>query len=139
MICINCQSGDYKVIYTERYPCSHCEGELVIEYCMCEQCGLLWRGADGVVIEGSATHTEDVLNILDPMSQLGNSSPEDLSEEDREFLDKIEKELKRTGEVETMADMVHRCLHCNSLAHEVRPGYYECENCDFSWGVVRFE
>ena len=36
----------------------------------------------------------------------------------------------------TMQEMVHHCLRCNSFAYEVEPGHYKCSKCEFSWEVI---
>lgn len=49
--------------------------------------------------------------------------------------------------METMGDLIHRCLGCNELAYEAEVEHcertgervyvmYRCSKCDFSWEVM---
>lgn len=140
MICLNCESKEYKVIYSESYPCSHCGEDLVVEYCMCPDCSTLWRAIDGNIATESLVNTEDLMHMLTPLNQSVGINPDDLSAEDREMFNRIEEELNKyanvDGEALTMSDMVHKCIKCNSIVHESKPGYFECEECGFSWEVM---
>lgn len=44
-------------------------------------------------------------------------------------------EAYETCEVK-MADYIHKCLMCDSLAYETSPTEYVCSVCNFSWEVL---
>ena len=143
MICLNCNSTNSKIMYSESYPCSHCGGDLVVEYCMCIDCGTIWRAIDGAISTESVVNADDLMNILTPFNQFMNVQQGELSPEDQKMLDNIEKELNKhateDGQATTMSDMLHKCLKCESVVHEAKPGYFECDECGFSWEVVSFD
>ena len=143
MICLNCRSEEYLVIYTEEYPCSHCGEDITIEFCTCTECGALWRAVDGKIIEESIVTTDDLIRGLTPINDYITRTEEDMTEEEKEFMKKIEAEILKHENLDSenvsMSDIIHRCLKCETIADEIKPGFFECPACKFSWEVFKFE
>ena len=55
----------------------------------------------------------------------------------------MEKEIGKIDKINigeaVMTDYVHKCLKCNSVAHETEPDLYVCDECGFEWEITRFE
>lgn len=143
MICLNCESEFFSVIYAEVYPCAHCGEDLIIEFCSCTKCGTLWRAVNGEIIKESVVTTDDLINALTPLNDFVSRTESEMTSEEKEFLKRIEEELIKHDKIETdqasMGDMIHRCMKCETIVDEVRPGVFECPACEFSWEVFKFE
>ena len=120
MECVNC-GGKGEVFATESYPCSHCGEKLIMEYCMCPTCGIVWRTIDGIVDQDSLFTEEARIDFeVDGMEQALN-----------ELM--MNKETERS-----MDECINRCLRCNSISYEVKKGSFKCSDpdCGFEWEVI---
>ena len=135
MKCFKCDSDKEASFFEETFECK-CGEKLVFNYNLCPDCGLSWRSVNGEPTDDSAVYFNDLMSFASDLSP-------DISEEEMELLKNMEKEIDKidkviTGEA-TMTDYVHKCLKCNSVAHEISPDRYVCDICGFEWGITRFE
>jgi len=135
MNCFKCNSDKEASFFEEVFECK-CGEKLVFNYNLCPDCGLSWRSVNGEPSEDSIVYFDDLMSFVSPTS-------DDLSDEELGIVKNMEKEIDKidkinTGEA-TMTDYVHKCLKCNSVAHEVEPDKYACDNCGFEWEINRFE
>lgn len=144
MICLNCNSEDYEVTMSESFQCSHCDGYIFIEYCMCKECSSIWRAIDGVIDEKNVVSPEDLMGMIGdngPLSGMMTIDADAIDMHDEDFLKRIEEEIMKhdnKSDSATMADLVHKCMKCQAVAYEIKPGFYECVECGFSWEVIDF-
>lgn len=138
MICPNCESEYCNIMYGESFPCAHCDEDFVIEYYTCKKCNAVFRALNGEADIDTMISPNDITNVFNPLYNTAEVKPEELSEEEREFLNKIEKEITRSDPT-TMSDLIHRCVRCDAVVHESKPGAYECDECGFSWEIINFE
>lgn len=139
MICAHCDSENYEVTMNESFPCSHCDGYVFVEYCICKDCGTLWRAINGEVDAANIITPDDFINMLNPPPAM---DLKDLDMSDKVFMNRIEEELAkydRRDNAQSMSDLIHRCVKCSAVAHETKPGYFECDDCGFSWEVIDFD
>lgn len=140
MICFKCDGGRESAFLKEEVPCMHCDGINFVEYNLCPDCGWLWRSINGEPIEEGQAHLND---LGDFASMFADPDMLEMMPEEQAILDSIQDELKRMERVEkgeiTMSDMIHRCLHCNAVAHEIKRGLFKCSDCGFEWEVIRFD
>lgn len=123
MECVSCE-GKGKVFAVESYPCSHCNEKLVMEYYMCEACGLVWRTIDGIVDQDSLFTEEDRGDFeADGMEQA------------------LSELMMRKDATRSMDECINRCLRCNSISYEVKKGSFKCSDsdCGFEWEVIECE
>lgn len=123
MECIHCESVG-KVFAEESYPCTHCGEKVIMEYYMCENCGLVWRTVDGAVDQGSLFTEEDRCDFeVDGMEKALNEL------------------VVNRKDTPSMSECISRCLKCNVISYEVKEGEFECSdpNCGFRWEVIKCE
>lgn len=141
MICLKCNSENYTVMMSESFQCSHCDGYIFLEYCTCDNCGAMWRAIDGEIDEKNIVTPDDLVNMITPLGGMITMDPADSPLIDEDFVKRLEEELLKHENKEnaaSMADLVHRCMRCQALAYESKPGNYECSECGFSWEVLDF-
>lgn len=135
MKCFKCGSDKEASFFEEIFECK-CGEKLVFNYNLCPDCGLSWRSVNGEPTEDSAVYFNDLMSFA-------SNLPEDMTDEEIEIVKNMEKEIDKIDKVNTgdavMTDYVHKCLKCNSVAHEINPGVYVCDACGFEWEVMRFE
>lgn len=135
MKCFKCGSDKEASFFEEVFECK-CGEKLVFNYNLCPDCGLSWRSVNDEPSEDSIVYFDDLMSSV-------SSTSEDLSEEELEIVKNMEKEIckidKITAGDATMSDYVHKCLKCNSVAHEVSQDIYVCDECGFEWEITRFE
>ena len=135
MKCFKCDSTEDASFFEEIFECS-CGEKLVLNYNLCPDCGLSWRSVNDEPSEDSVIYFNDLISFVSDMSN-------DLSEEEIELVKNMENEIDKIYKIDkgeaTMTDYVHKCLRCNSVAHELEPDKYICEECGFEWEITRFE
>jgi uncharacterized Zn ribbon protein len=139
MECFKCDSTKDAAFFKESFPCGHCDEENLMEYNMCPDCGWMWRSVNGIAFEESQMHIQDMGDFAGLMM---GEAPE-LTEDDQAILDNVSEHIERVQKIDSgeasMADYVHKCLHCNSTAVDVNDGRYICTDCTFEWEIVKFE
>lgn len=135
MVCVKCQSKTAIIFASEDFTCE-CGKVHTLTHCGCADCGMLWREMDGQLFGDSEIPFEELADFMAPVDP----------EEEQRIFDNLVKEIEKMDRVQEggswgMADYVHRCLKCNSIAHEISPGTYKCgdEGCGFEWEVVNFD
>jgi uncharacterized Zn ribbon protein len=140
MNCFKCESKQDAAFFKEVFPCLHCEEENLIEYNICPDCGWMWRSVNGVPMDDSQMHIQDLGDFAGLM--MGEDPPE-MTEEEASIMENITDHLSKIDKMErgeaSMSDYVHKCLRCESTAVDVNDGKYICRDCDFEWEVVRFD
>ena len=137
MNCPNCNSDGESAFHSESFTCG-CGEEMLFEYNICPDCGLMWRTVNGEVMPDSMVSYDD---LMEPLNQ---SKKVVITEEELAVLKNMEQELMKVdkiekGETTSMADYVHNCLKCGAVAHEVTPGRYQCGECEFEWEMIKFD
>jgi predicted nucleic acid-binding Zn-ribbon protein len=120
--CIECGSSYVDQYYEEVVPCSHCGENTVIDYFACSECGIMWKEVDGIVIDNSKSAMKELDEFFDT----------DVFSEAVEFFD---EELLKLDKPKSMQDLVHKCIKCNTVAYEVKPGKFHCPDCGFEWEI----
>lgn len=135
MKCFKCGSNKEASFFEETFECK-CGEKLVFNYNLCPDCGLSWRSVNDEPSDDSAVYFNDLMSFASGLSG-------EVTEEEAELLKNMEKEIDKIDKVisgeASMTDYVHKCLKCNSVAHEVEPDKYVCDECGFEWGITRFE
>jgi len=145
MICFKCNGGNEAAFFQEKFPCHHCEEDNVIEYNICPDCGWMWRSINGKPTDDSQMHAQDLNDFASLMFNDGNEAfnHDDLTPEEQAIMENISEHLVKVEKMDrgeaSMADYVHKCLHCGSTAVDVNGGVYKCTDCDFEWEVVKFD
>jgi len=123
MKCAEC-SNIVNHMYDEDIQCE-CGHTIVIQYYICNGCGFIYRFKDGEFMDGvavSAPIVDMAMDyLLDAVSEDIGAVSEDIGEEDANRF--------------TMSNFLHSCIKCESVATEIKPGYYVCTSCDFEWEV----
>lgn len=122
MKCTEC-SNNVTHMYDEDIQCE-CGHTIVIQYYICNGCGFICRFKDGNFMDGMAV-SAPMVNIamdylLDAVSEDVGAISEDTGEEDERF---------------NMSSFLHHCIKCESVATEIKTGYYVCTSCNFEWEV----
>jgi len=102
--CIHCGEIKALLLFVDPLKCLKCGEDLNVEYCHCGACEKAWRSINGIVVDPFCAITID-------------ATPQDL-----------ERLLNSN-----MTDLLHRCVECNAVAVEVRPGYFKCTECSCEW------
>lgn len=120
MKCIECSGNYIEQYYEEVVPCSHCDGEIVIHYFACMDCGIMWKEVDGEVIDNSVKKSaiSELEEVVD----------------DQDFMD-FDKTLTFLDQPKSMQDLLHKCIRCEAPAYEVSPNCFRCSICDFEWEI----
>ena len=145
MICFKCDSGQEAAFSQEIFPCGHCDEENVVEYNICPSCGWMWRSVNGIPLEGSEIHAQDLGDFADLLMAGTDESfdNDDLTPEEQAIMENINEHLVKVDKMgrgeASMGDYIHKCLQCNSTAVDVSAGKYTCMDCSFEWEVVKFE
>lgn len=128
MNCIRCGSSKSFVFLTEKIPCTCCNNYTDLCYYSCESCGNIWRVVDGKPLEeGFMSHSMEEVRELN----LSETTLEEL----QKAIEAAEKEAEEIP-VNTMSDMLHRCLRCENIAYEVSNRCFKCPKCGFEWEVI---
>ena len=125
MICLSCDSENYEVVMSESFQCSHCDGYVILEYCLCKECQTMWRAIDGQVDEKNIVSAEEFTNMFDQPGNLIVADPDNMPKMDEEFLRRLEEEVmkhEKKDSVTTMSDLVHKCVSCQAVAYEIHRG-----------------
>ncbi len=117
MKCINCGSKNSNTFFTETIPCSHCNEVNDVAYHACQSCGLIWKSIGDKIIEGVMFTEPDLGQIL--------------SESMDEISSFVEKSSKNS-----MKEIIHKCLRCETTSFEIGPKLYHCPDCGFEWEVI---
>lgn len=122
MKCINCPGQKAATILVEIFPCNHCNGEIKVEYNVCNGCGTAWKTMGGELVPGMAFFDVGLGNFFD----------------DEELFNALELDHYDSNKDKSyMSDYVHKCLRCHSIAYEVKEGLYKCKECDFEWEIIK--
>jgi len=120
MNCVTCGSENISVFFSETIPCTSCNEANVISFQICNDCGVIWKAVNDVLLKGTA--------FVDPeLSSFISDKIVDNPEFDNWFDTKVDI---------TMDEVVHRCLKCNAISFESKPNVFCCSSCDFTWGSV---
>jgi uncharacterized Zn ribbon protein len=135
MKCFKCDSDKEASFFEEVFECK-CGEKLVFNYNLCPDCGLSWRSVNDEPSEDSIVYFDDLMSFVNPTS-------DEFSDEELEIMKNMENEIGKIDKINTgeaaMTDYVHKCLKCNSVAHEIEPDLYVCDECGFEWEITRFE
>jgi hypothetical protein len=104
--CIHCEQDKAILLFVDPLKCLKCGEDVNVEYWNCSACNGSWRSINGVVVDPNCAITVD-------------ATPEDL-----------EKLFNSS-----LIDSLHRCVECNAIAVEVRPGYFKCTECPCEWEI----
>jgi len=115
MKCIGCGKNSATIALIEAFPCRHCNGEIHLEYNVCQECGKAWKTVDGEFISGTM--------LFDTGLGEAYYGEEEMKDEEEKM--------------SYMNDYIHKCLKCNSIACEVEPNLYRCPICGFEWEVIK--
>ena len=138
MNCIHCGSSNTDVFFKEDIPCCHCEGAITVVYEACGDCNLMWKSVDGEVISNSADTLDELNDVL--LYELDKGpviSDEEAMVAMDDFLNFLKEEADDSPIVDSMQDLLHKCLRCESISYEVRPRHYLCPECGFEWEVLQ--
>ena len=117
MNCINCGSENFNTFFTETIPCAHCDEINNISYHACQSCGLIWKSIGGKILEGVMFTEPDLGQLLN------------------ESMDKISSFMESSSK-NSMQEVIHKCLRCNTISFEIGPKLYHCPDCGFEWEVI---
>jgi uncharacterized Zn ribbon protein len=135
MKCFKCDSEKEASFFEEVFECK-CGEKLVFNYNLCPDCGMSWRSVNDEVSDDSAVYFNDLMSFASMLSG-------DLTEEEETILKNMEIEVGKIEKINigdaAMTDYVHKCLKCNSAAHETEQDKYVCDVCGFEWEITRFE
>ncbi len=120
MKCINCDNEVDK-FFSESFVCPGCGDSVVVDYYHCGKCNNMWKAQDDQPVFGF-----DLENMPIPENIL-------------DMFDKIEEELLKMEESDTMSTFIHKCIQCNSICYETESGRFECPECGFEWEVISCE
>ncbi len=120
MECTNC-GNEVEEFFSEEIECHSCHDLIVIGYYHCKECNTTWKAQDEVPIFS--------VNFNDA------GFPEDVLE----LFDKVEEEMTKLEESNSMSELVHKCIGCHAICYEVADGTYKCPECDFEWEVIKCE
>jgi hypothetical protein len=123
MNCVNCGSENHAVVMIESIPCSHCGGELRIEYNLCKECGMAWKAVDGEPLPESTFFDVGLDEIFD--------EEELLKDFGIIFKNSVDEEPNN------MKDYIHNCLRCSIPCFETDENTWECPSCGFIWEVIK--
>ena len=115
MKCINCGFSTPFLFFTEEVDCFYCNEHNIIDYYLCNECGMVFRILNNTIDE--------------VMAQLGPDRTEHL-------YSKMTQRAAPLDEFKTMGEIIHRCLKCNSIAYEIKSNVYECSRCSFVWETI---
>jgi hypothetical protein len=118
--CPECGEMTGHIMHIDEFPCK-CGDVVTVEYAVCD-CGMSWRAADGTFVDGCNMSIENVEELL--------SEVENFFEDQEVFAGE--------NSVDSMEDLIHKCLKCGAVATHPRPDLYECTACGFSWEVDKF-
>ncbi len=118
--CPECEKMTGRLMHVDVFPCK-CGDKLEVEYTVCD-CGLSWRSIDGAFIDGCNISVDNIGELLDEVEEF--------------FEDQDIFEGEDVGD--SMEDLIHKCIKCDEIATQSRPGLYECTACEFSWEVDKF-
>lgn len=114
MFCINCGSSNVTNIFAENYICSKCGDTNIVEYYSCAACNIIWKAIDGELVDKKLFF----LSALSPETA------------------KICKLMSDNTEGRSMSEIIHRCLHCNTVSYEKEERVWHCPECGFEWEVI---
>ena len=132
MGCINCENNDISNYYEEVIPCKHCGNDTIIDYFVCNACGIMWKEIDGEVIDNSAD-AEDAINELFPENEYIITDDFIDLFKDGSDINYFELDL---SDKSSMQDMIHKCIRCNATSFEIKPRLYHCPDCGFEWEIL---
>ena len=112
MNCINCGSKELNTFFTETLPCSHCDEINEIAYHACEVCGMVWRSIGNKISDDIMFYGPDLASFLSELP-----TPENINNN-------------------SMQEIIHRCLRCNTVSFEIGTKLYHCPDCSFEWEVI---
>lgn len=111
MNCVSCKSKNSNTFFTEVVSCSHCNKDNNIAYHACQDCGLIWKSVDNKIMENIMFTDPDLGQLL------SNSLDENYTNN-------------------SMNEIIHKCLRCNTIAFEIKHNLYHCPDCSFEWEVI---
>lgn len=117
MQCLVCEDGESIIMSEDSIPCK-CGDIIIIEYHLCEECGAIWKMANGELIEDSLLSAENMDDMLTDMGSF------------------IEKNFNDDANFTTLGGYIHKCLDCGIIAYEMDEGVYKCPGCGFEWEVI---
>jgi hypothetical protein len=115
MNCCVCKGENVTNFSVERIECVHCGGSTEILYMGCDDCGTMWKSVNGEIIEC-----------------ISENIPQEMLDDEAAAIQVMDLEPKNG----TMSEMIHKCLRCEAVSHEIGDGYYRCSNCNFEWEVL---
>lgn len=115
MNCPECGNESGALLYEDNIKCS-CGHELVIGYCLCNNCGFVWRLRDGEYIDGGPVTQGSMDMAIDSIVKA--LTPQDFCSE---------------GSV--LMDALHPCVRCGKTATETDRNNFICVHCGFEWEV----
>jgi len=125
MKCPDCERNSGEVIYGEEFICDKCDGELIINYCVCHTCGYSWRLKNNEFLDGHKIDEETINQML--------GSFETFLKEELGTTKSIIREVKNCSK---MSDIIHVCIKCGEIAHPIDDCSFECPACGFKWEVL---
>jgi len=119
MECPKCGST-VTILYTDELLCDACGNDILIDYCVCDECGFSFRSQNNKFLDENMI--EDV-SLLDKFDELLSEAVDD---------------YEPVSVDESMLDQLRACIRCGSLkAYEESPGVFRCPECDFSWEILK--
>ena len=124
MKCLRCDNEDLMRFMDDTIDCCDCGTKLHYVHYLCSNCGMSWKTVNDNVV----TKSDLQAMFVNLMEYMGN----------------LENETRKADAIKegtaNMVDYIHKCIKCQSVSYEERPGTYRCLNpeCEFEWEVLRF-
>ena len=123
--CPRCGHQTGVVVHVDEIPCV-CGKLTNVEYVACE-CGYSWRSANDQILDECQIEVSEAEELKSDLEAFLKEQGFDLEHLDNANLS------ESLGN--SMQDMIHKCLRCDSLAIKVSQNLYECTECNFAWEV----
>lgn len=123
--CIKCKDMEARPFLVEPIKCNKCDDITYIIYFKCSKCNTVWKSVNDVVVSFIHAIDLDKLPIIQDLADTINKPKV------------IPSNFKITPEVDSMVNLVTKCIRCNSIAFEIEEGIWKCPKCNFEWDTQK--